>query len=114
MKKSELGFLVLIVLGFMAVLWITGTTDWHPGVIIIVICVSIVLTAVIWTRGEVRRAEARKKSQSKLVKEVAESYQEVLAKKRVQLLVEDDYGDLDDEKWVKELQRFFDDRSEDL
>ena len=45
--------------------------------------------------------------QRKIVRDLSEKYQHVLAKKRAQLLVEDDYGDLDTDKWIKEAQSFF-------
>ena len=49
----------------------------------------------------------KKHTQRKIVRNLSEKYQQVLAKKRAQLLVEDDYGDLDPDKWNKEVQSFF-------
>ena len=46
-------------------------------------------------------------SQRKIVRDLSAKYQHVLAKKRAQLLVEDDYGDLDPDKWINEAQGFF-------
>ena len=49
----------------------------------------------------------KKYAQRKIVRGLSEKYQHVLAKKRAQLLVEDDYGDLDHDKWFNEVQSFY-------
>ena len=49
----------------------------------------------------------KKYTQRRIVRDLSEKYQHVLAKKRAQLLVEDDYGDLDPDKWINEAQSFF-------
>ena len=49
----------------------------------------------------------KKHRQKQIVRRICEKYIHVLAKKRAQLLVEDDYGDLDADKWIREARRFF-------
>ena len=46
-------------------------------------------------------------SQREIVRNLSQKHRQVLAKKRAQLLVEDDYGDLDPDKWIEEVQSFF-------
>ena len=70
---------------------------------------AIVLLSV-WFGGP--STEKRKKSQLQIIRNLAKKHQQVLAKKRAQLLVEDDYGDLDDKKWFAEVQRFFTEKVE--
>ena len=63
----------------------------------------VVILFVIWFL----RKRWKKRTHRKIVRDLSEKYQHVLAKKRAQLLVEDDYGDLDPDKWINEAQSFF-------
>ena len=63
----------------------------------------VVILVAIWFL----RRRWKKRAQRKIVRDLSEKYQHVLAKKRAQLLVEDDYGDLDHDKWFNEAQSFY-------
>lgn len=75
-------------------------------VLFLLVSIVAILFLLVWY--ERARKKRRKKSQRQKVRNLAEKYQQVLAKKRAQLLVEDDYGDFDHNKWLDEIKRFYD------
>ncbi|MBB3048961.1 restriction endonuclease Mrr [Litorivivens lipolytica] len=70
-----------------------------------------VLIAIFWgavagSQQEEERKDELLQRQRKHIESVSKRYADVLARKRRQLIIKDDYGDIDDIAWKKEIETF--------
>jgi restriction system protein len=90
--------------------FISAASGIGIGVSILLVLVFLVVCGVI-AHLQSLESDIRDKEiadlQEKRIRKIALEYKNELSKKRMQMLVTDDYGDVDDSKWRKEMEKFF-------
>ena len=94
---------IVIAVISMSIAWEVGsvTSFW------ITLSLSCIGVSAIGLNYERKLEKSKIELQKKYINKTAEEYRNALAKKRMQLVTVDDYGDIDDTKWMKEITRFF-------
>ncbi len=98
--------IILAVVVFLVYRFFSNASSGEITLIVLGVIGGIVALFVAVNKSAEKDME-KAEQQRNFIREKAEVYKRSLAKKRTQLIVKDDYGDLDDSKWRAEIVLFF-------